>query len=101
MALNRRYVAQRELAQTSTLFVLGETNIVNGPLQTMETPARTRVRSPLSEALRQFDRAALTLGSDSGTTQLRRSPLREHRAHVPVRLDDERVAHACRERGRV
>jgi glutamate dehydrogenase (NAD(P)+) len=38
--------------------------------------------------LEQFDRAAVRLKLDSGTTQLLRSPLRELRVHVPVRMDD-------------
>jgi glutamate dehydrogenase (NAD(P)+) len=63
-------------------------NIVNRSLQTFETPVRTRVNSPLNEVLEQFDRAAARLALDSGTTQLLRSPLREHRVHVPTRLDD-------------
>jgi glutamate dehydrogenase (NAD(P)+) len=62
--------------------------IVIGSLQTLQTGARTRVKSPLSEALEQFDRAAGRLGLDSGTTQLLRVPRHEHRVHVPVRLDD-------------
>jgi len=58
-----------------------------GSLQ-LQSPARTRVMTPLSEVLEQFDRAALKLGLDSGTTQLLRSPMREHRVLVPVRMDD-------------
>ncbi len=61
---------------------------MNGSLQTLATPVRARANNPLSEVLDQFDRAVARLGLDSGTTQLLRSPLREHRVHVPVRLDD-------------
>jgi glutamate dehydrogenase/leucine dehydrogenase len=61
---------------------------VNGSLQTLDRPDRTRVISPLNEALEQFDRTAVRLGLESGTTQLLRSPMREHRVRVPVRMDD-------------
>jgi glutamate dehydrogenase/leucine dehydrogenase len=76
---------------------------------TAGTQPTDRLRTPLSEVLEQFDRAAHTLGLDRGTTQLLRSPLREHRVMVPIRMDDNttrvfegiRVQHndACRERG--
>jgi glutamate dehydrogenase (NAD(P)+) len=41
----------------------------------------------LREALAQFDRAAIRLGLDAGTTGLLRTPMREHRVHIPVRMD--------------
>ena len=56
---------------------------MSGSLQTLET----RLVTPLTEALEQFDRAAGRLGLDPGTTQLLRSPRREHRVRVPVRRD--------------
>jgi glutamate dehydrogenase (NAD(P)+) len=46
------------------------------------------IRTPLIEVQKQFDRAAHRLGLDPGATQLLRSPLREHRVMVPVRMDD-------------
>lgn len=61
---------------------------MNSSLQTLKTAARRSVHSPLSEALEQFDRTAARLGLDSGAMQLLRSPRRELRVHVPVRLDD-------------
>ena len=57
---------------------------MNSPLQTLKTPARRSVHSPLSEALEQFDRTAVRLGLDSGAMQLLRVPRRELRVHVPV-----------------
>jgi glutamate dehydrogenase (NAD(P)+) len=44
--------------------------------------------APLGDVIERFDRAAVRLGLDSGTMQLLRSPMREHRVLVPVRLDD-------------
>ncbi|MCC7418532.1 MAG: Glu/Leu/Phe/Val dehydrogenase [Acidobacteria bacterium] len=46
----------------------------------------------MSEALEQFDRAARALGLDAGTAGLLRSPLRELRVSVPVRMDDGTTA---------
>jgi hypothetical protein len=65
-----------------------ETVIVNGSLTTLDSRDTDRVRTPLGEVQAQFDRAAQRLGLDSGTRQLLRSPLREHRVAVPVRMDD-------------
>lgn len=42
----------------------------------------------LDEAHAQFDRAARRLGLDAGTTQLLRSPMREHHVAIPIRKDD-------------
>ena len=61
---------------------------MNGSLQTLETPAHAPATNTLSEALTHFDRTAVRLGLDSGTTQLLRAPLREYRVMVPVRMDD-------------
>ena len=61
---------------------------MNGSLQTLETPAHAPATKTLSEALTHFDRTAVRLGLDSGTTQLLRAPLREYRVMVPVRMDD-------------
>jgi glutamate dehydrogenase (NAD(P)+) len=61
---------------------------VNGSLTTLDSRDTDRVRTPLGEVQAQFDRAAQRLGLDSGTRQLLRSPLREHRVAVPVRMDD-------------
>jgi glutamate dehydrogenase (NAD(P)+) len=65
-----------------------EAVIVNRSLKTLERREAQRPSSPLSEVQAQFDRAARTLGLDDGTAQLLRSPLREHRVMVPVRMDD-------------
>src|SRR5690349_15614946 len=48
--------------------------------------------TPLDEVQAQFDRAAERLGLDPGVRQLLRSPLREHRVRVPVRMDDGRTS---------
>ena len=61
---------------------------MNGSLQTLEPPAHAPATNTLSEALTHFDRTAVRLGLDSGTTQLLRAPLREYRVMVPVRMDD-------------
>jgi glutamate dehydrogenase len=61
---------------------------VNGSLTTLDRRDTDRVRTPLSEVQEQFDRVAHRLGLDSGTRQLLRSPLREHRVVVPVRMDN-------------
>jgi glutamate dehydrogenase len=60
---------------------------VNSSMQTLERPTHTLATNTLSEALERFDRAAVRLGLDSGTTGLLRAPLREHRVRVPVRMD--------------
>jgi glutamate dehydrogenase (NAD(P)+) len=65
-----------------------ETVIVKSLSQTRETSPAHRVSTPLAEVLEQFDRTALRLGLDPGTTRLLRAPLREHRVAVPVRMDD-------------
>ena len=59
---------------------------MNGSLTTLDSRDTDRVRTPLGEVQAQFDRAAQRLGLDSGTRQLLRSPLREHRVAVPVRM---------------
>jgi glutamate dehydrogenase/leucine dehydrogenase len=64
-------------------------------------------RTALGEAQARFDRAADRLRLDHETHELLRSPMREHRVVVPVRMDDGttsmitgiRVQHKCRERG--
>ena len=61
---------------------------MNGSLQTLERPAHAPATNTLSEALTHFDRTAVRLGLDLGTTQLLRAPLREYRVMVPVRMDD-------------
>ena len=61
---------------------------MNSSLQTLETPAHAPATNTLSEALTHFDRTAVRLGLDLGTTQLLRAPLREYRVMVPVRMDD-------------
>ena len=53
--VERKDEAHREGAQTSTLSLL-ETHIVNGSLQSVETPSRARVNSALGEVLEQFER---------------------------------------------
>jgi glutamate dehydrogenase (NAD(P)+) len=47
-----------------------------------------RKRTSLEEVREQFDRAATRLRLDPGVSQLLRSPMREHKVAVPVRMDD-------------
>jgi glutamate dehydrogenase len=61
---------------------------VNRSLHPFETPVEKRVSSPLREVLEQFDRAAQSLRLSPGLTQLLRTPARELRVSVPVRMDD-------------
>lgn len=61
---------------------------MNGSLKTLHAPGPHGLRTALDEVLEQFDRAARALGLDSGTTRLLRSPMREHRVMIPVRMDD-------------
>jgi glutamate dehydrogenase/leucine dehydrogenase len=60
---------------------------VSSSLQTLKGPTHTAATNTLSEALERLDRAAVGLGLDSGTTELLRAPMREHRVRVPVRMD--------------
>jgi glutamate dehydrogenase len=55
-----------------------------GP-KTAPAPAE---HTALGEALARFDRAAGRLRLDAGSHELLRSPMREHRVAVPVRMDD-------------
>ncbi len=69
-----------------------ETVTVNRSLDTTHTPAAPGgKRSSLEEVREQFDRAAARLRLQPGLSQLLRAPLREHRAAVPVRMDDGRT----------
>ena len=55
----------------------------------MHAPAETaRKKTSLEEIREQFDRAATRLRLEPGASQLLRSPMREHRVAVPVRMDD-------------
>ena len=54
---------------------------MNRSLQSLKTPGHAPLTNALSEALAHFDRTAVRLGLDSGTTQLLRAPLREYRVH--------------------
>jgi glutamate dehydrogenase len=60
--------------------------------RTLETLARPETapaeQTALGEAQARFDRAARRLRLDPGTADLLRSPMREHRVAVPVRMDD-------------
>ena len=60
--------------------------------RTLETLARPETAPPqhtaLAEAQARFDRAARRVRLDSGTRDLLRSPMRELRVAVPVRMDD-------------
>jgi len=71
---------------------------VNGSLKTLETRETKSAQTPLAEAQQRFDWAALTLGLDSATRELLRSPMREHRVLVPVRMDNgsTKVFHSIR-----
>ena len=60
---------------------------MNRSLTTLDRHHTDRASTPLTEVQEQFDRATRRLGLDSGATQLLRSPLREHRVMVPVRMD--------------
>ena len=63
--------------------------IVNRSPETVHGPAEpVGKRSPLQEVREQFDRAATRLRLEPGASQLLRSPMREHRVAVPVRMDD-------------
>jgi glutamate dehydrogenase len=61
---------------------------VNGSSKTRETLETKSAQTALDEVQQRFDRAALTLGLDSATRELLRSPMREHRVLVPVRMDN-------------
>jgi glutamate dehydrogenase/leucine dehydrogenase len=61
---------------------------VNSSLQTLDTLQTTRTRTALEEAQSHFDRAALAFDLDSATSQFLRSPMREHRIVVLVRMDN-------------
>jgi glutamate dehydrogenase len=62
---------------------------VNRSLNTVPAPAAVhRARTSLEEVQEQFDRAATRLRLGTGTSQLLRSPMRELRVAVPVRMDD-------------
>lgn len=60
--------------------------------RTLETLVRPKPapaeQTALGEAQVRFDRAADRLQLDPGTRDLLRSPMREHRVAVPVRMDD-------------
>jgi len=60
--------------------------------RTLEALARPETapveQTALGTALARFDRAASRLRLDSGAYGLLRSPMREHRVAVPVRMDD-------------
>ena len=64
---------------------------MNGSLKTLERQEIELAQTPLRVAQGEFDRIARKLGLDSGTTQLLRAPMREHRVAVPVRMDDGTV----------
>jgi glutamate dehydrogenase (NAD(P)+) len=62
---------------------------VNRSLETVHAPAAPDTqRTPLEEVRQQFDRAAARLRLEPGASQFLRSPMREHRVAVPVRMDD-------------
>jgi glutamate dehydrogenase len=62
---------------------------VNHSLNTAHASAASdRRRTPLEEVQDQFDRAAMRLQLGAGTRQFLRSPVRELRVAVPVRMDD-------------
>jgi glutamate dehydrogenase len=57
-------------------------------LKTISAPAEPEhYRSSLDETRERFDRTATRLGLDLGTSELLRSPMREHRVAIPVRMD--------------
>jgi len=57
-------------------------------MTTLETYETTQVKTPWAEAQDQFDRTAAMLDLQPGMRALLRSPLREVRVIVPVRMDD-------------
>lgn len=60
--------------------------------ETLQAPGEAEnKRTALDEVREQFDRAAARLRLASGTSQLLRTPMREHRVSVPVRMDDGRT----------
>ena len=62
---------------------------MNRSLKTEHAPSETALKkTSLEEIQEQFDRAAIRLGLDTGASQLLRSPMREHRVAIPVRMDD-------------
>lgn len=61
---------------------------MNRSLTPLDRHHTDRASKPLTEVQKQLDRAARRLGLDPGVTQLLRSPFREHRVMVPVRMDD-------------
>jgi hypothetical protein len=66
-------------------------DIVNSSLKTLDRIDTTASQTPLAAAQEQFDRIADRLGLDADTKRLLRSPMKEHRVVIPVRMDDESV----------
>lgn len=61
---------------------------MNRLLDTVHAPAKTDgTRTSLEEVRGHFDRAAARLSLAPGASQLLRTPMREHRVAVPVRMD--------------
>ena len=62
---------------------------MNSSLPSVERPdTEQTAAAPLREAQARFNRVAHRLGLDSAVTQLLRSPMREHRVAMPLRMDD-------------
>jgi len=62
---------------------------VNRSINSVQVPAEPdSKRTPLQELQAQFDRTASRLQLEPGASQLLRSPMRELRVAVPVRMDD-------------
>jgi glutamate dehydrogenase len=65
-----------------------EEQTVDRSVKTLDKLESEPAHSSLREAQEQLDRVTRRLGLDSATRELLRSPMREHRVLVPVRLDD-------------
>ena len=61
---------------------------MKSPSTAIETYAAPGVKTPWTEAREQVDRASELLNLDPGTRALLRSPLRELRVLIPIRMDD-------------
>ena len=61
---------------------------MNSSLKTLDSADTSAAQTPLAAAQEHFDRMADKLGLDVGTKRLLRSPLKEHRVAIPVRMDD-------------